>query len=73
MNRFTGKIEYLKDQPGAAIVALFDSRGEWCGAGRIDIRSKRISDLYEAGYVHASGTAVAKGGMLDRFLVVEAL
>lgn len=48
--RFWATIEILKGQ-GAAIVALFDSTGEWSGAGRIECRSGRASDLYELGYM----------------------
>jgi hypothetical protein len=70
MIRYTATIEHLKGQ-GAAIVALFDHTGEWSGAGRVEVRSGRWADLYEAGYVLASFTATAKGGTLDRFSVVE--
>jgi hypothetical protein len=65
MKRFTATFEILKGQ-GAVVVTLFDG-AEWSGSGRIEIRSRRRSDLYEAGYRAASMAAVAKGGILDRF------
>jgi hypothetical protein len=66
--RFNGTIEFLGG--GRAIVELTDSRGEWSGAGRIEIRSRDERALYEAGYVRASACAAAKGGTLDTFRVV---
>lgn len=64
---YSATIEYLGN--GAAIVAIFDSRGEWVGAGRVEVRSRLRSDLYEAGYRHASLSAMSKGGRLGRFSV----
>lgn len=68
--RFNGTIEFLGG--GRAIVELTDSRGEWAGAGRIEIRSRSVSALYEAGYIHASARAAAKGGTLETFRRVNA-
>lgn len=63
--RFWATIEYVR--PGEAIVSLTDSSGEWAGGGIVAIRSRSRADLYEAGYVHASARAAAKGGSLDRY------
>lgn len=71
MEKFSATIEILSGQ-GAAIVTLFDSRGEWSGSRRMEVRSGRADDLYEAGYIHASVTARCKGGMLDRYARVSA-
>lgn len=67
---YSATIEYLPGQ-GAAIVALFDSAGQWSGAGRIEVRSGLRSDLYEAGYHAASASATIKGGRLARFSVAS--
>lgn len=67
--RYWATIEYLKGQ-NAAIVALFDSKGEWSGAGRIECRAGKPA-LYEAGYILASRSAAAKGGTLDRYSEVS--
>jgi hypothetical protein len=71
--QFYGTIEYLVGQH-AAIVALTDGLGEWAGAGRIDLRPRAFetqqglqSRLYEAGYIHASASAAAKGGRLETY------
>jgi hypothetical protein len=64
--RFTATIQFLLDQR-AAIVALFDSKGEWSGAGRVECRSGRREDLIEIGYKDACARAACKGGMLDSF------
>ena len=63
---FTATIEFLPGQ-GAAIVALFDGAGEWSGAGRIEVRSRRHADLYDEGYRYASRAVACKGGTLDRY------
>lgn len=63
-------IEYLKGQ-GAAIVELTDQDGGWQGAGRIEVRSGARGDLYEQGYIHASRSAAAKGGTLERYREVK--
>lgn len=59
-------VEFLPGQR-AAIIELTDSRGDWTGGFRIDIRSPLRSDLYEEGYRAASSAAAVKGGTLDRF------
>lgn len=69
-NRYSATVAYLPGQP-AAIVTLFDHRGEWSGAGRIEVRSGSRADLYEAGYRAASARALAHGGTLDRYSVVS--
>lgn len=72
-NRFSATIEYLPGQR-AAIIELTDSRGEWAGGGRIDVRPINgdvHGALYEAGYVDASRRAACKGGVLDRFSEVS--
>lgn len=63
--RFYGTIEYLPT--GEAIVTLTDSDGEWSGACRIQCRSRRRDDLYEAGFTSASVNASGKGGRLESF------
>jgi hypothetical protein len=68
--RFRATIEYLPGQP-AAIVSLTDEHGEWAGAGRIEVRSGRSSDLYEEGYRWAARAAAGKGGRLDRYSVEQ--
>ncbi len=67
---YSATIEYLPGQ-GAAILAIFDSTGEWSGAGRVQVRSGRREDLYEEGYRIATFSAQAKGGRLGRFSVVS--
>lgn len=66
MNKYSATIEFLPGQ-GAAIVALFDSSGEWSGAGRVECRSGRREDLIEEGYKAARQRAHCKGGVLERF------
>lgn len=68
--RFNATIEFLKGQR-AAIVTLFNDRGEWSGSGRIEVRSGCRSDLYEEGYRIASQNASVKGGTLDYYRVVD--
>lgn len=65
MEKFWGSIEFLSRK--AAIVTLTNSRGEWSGSCRVEIRRASRSSLYEAGYRQASANAAAKGGTLDRF------
>jgi hypothetical protein len=67
MNKYTATIEFLPDQ-GAAVVVLSDGAGEWSGASRIECRSGRPDDLYEAGYRAASLSAHFKGGRLERYM-----
>ena len=75
--KFFGTIEFLLDQR-AAIVSLTDAAGDFAGAGRIDLRHRAFestsdlrSRLYEVGYIHASRSAIAKGGRLERFTDVD--
>lgn len=63
---YSATIEFIKGQK-AAIITLFDQAGEWSGASRIEIRSGSKTALYEQGYIHASASAVCKGGRLDRY------
>lgn len=65
--KFSATIEFVTSH--RAIVALTDSRGEWAGAHRIEIRLGSKADLYEAGYAAAEREAAIKGGTLDRFSV----
>jgi len=68
-NRFWATIEFLPGQR-AAIIELTTTLGEWAGGGRIEVRPINgdvRGALIEAGYVHASASAAAKGGVLDRF------
>lgn len=65
--RYTATIEMLSSR--RAIVALFDSRGDWSGASRIDARDR--DELYERGYERARQAASCKGGELDAYRVVE--
>jgi len=67
--RYSATIEFLLGQR-AAIIELTDCNGEWAGGGRIEVRPINgdvRGALTEAGYVHASASAAAKGGTLDRF------
>lgn len=77
MSDFWATIEFL---PGnqAAIVTLFDSKGEWSGASRIETKCRRSlcnhnpkDSLYEQGYDHASRTATWKGGRLARYSIAS--
>jgi hypothetical protein len=70
MTTFNATIEFISGQR-AAIVTLTDSRGEWSGAGRIEVRSGLKADLYEQGYRHASFSAAAKGGRLETYRVIQ--
>ena len=65
---YSATIEFLKGHK-AAIVTLFDQSGEWAGASRIEVRSGSKATLYDQGYIHASASAVCKGGRLDRYSV----
>ncbi len=69
MERFTGKVEFLSAK--SAIVALFDSRGEWSGAGRVEIKRADRDALYAACFADAEQRAACKGGVLDRFTVAS--
>ena len=68
--RYNATIEYLSGQR-AAIVTLTSLSGEWGGSGRIEVRSGRRSDLYEAGYVRACQSAAAKGGEVETYREVS--
>lgn len=73
IGRFYATIEYLMAQ-SAAIVELTDSRGNWSGGCRIEVRPINgdvKGALYEAGYIAASAKASAKGGVLDRFAEIS--
>lgn len=70
MNKYAATIEFLVDQ-GAAIIVLYDSAGQWSGASRIETRSGRREDLYEAGYTAASGAANSKDGRLERYMELD--
>lgn len=67
---YSATIEFLTGQK-AAIVTLLDQAGEWSGASRIEVRSGSKADLYEQGYIHASASAVCKGGRLSSYSVEE--
>lgn len=69
--RFWATIEFIRGQRAAIIELTNVTTGEWAGGGRIEIKSSLRSDLYEAGYVHASFNAAAKGGTLDRYTVIS--
>jgi hypothetical protein len=69
MLKFYATVEFLKGQ-SAAILELTDQQGDFAGAGRIEVRSGRRSDLYEEAYRQASLNASGKGGRLERFSVV---
>lgn len=69
---FSATIEFTNK--GEAIVALFDSTGEWSGAERLTLKSSvSKADLYEAGYRLASANAANKGGRLDRYRLADAI
>ena len=66
---YAATLEYAKGGR-IGVLALFDKRGEWSGASRIEGRNR--GEIYELAYDRADASAVMKGGRLGRLSVIDA-